>query len=292
MPRFLKSQSAELNDTLAPKKRVIKNLKRTFKGSEQSVSQANDVSSIFTEVYTKMVGIIASMTEISNQLTLSAHTPSGTASRAVDRYVGATSAVLQQVKLLLLYLDRNVPSMNIFATNQIEALNGLNSQLVGLYQTIDESSKALQLASQNAFRRVLGVFGQDLMILQQRLEGLQAPQRGRTTFQPFKEPAVKPPKEVAAERRAAIKAAKEAEVEGTSADAAGAEPKPKPRGRPKKKLVIVDDEMVGEGYGGGAFKIPMRPLIGSNPNTWTPAMYRTKVDVGLPMGGYTPTRFL
>jgi hypothetical protein len=256
------------------------------------LSQTDDVSAIFTEVYTKMVGIIASMTEIANQLTLSAHTPSGTASRAVDRYVGATSAVLQQVKLLLLYLDRNVPSMNIFATNQIEALNGLNSQLVGLYQTIDESSKALQLASQNAFRRVLGVFGQDLMILQQRLEGLQAPQRGRTTFQPFKEPAVKPPKEVAAERRAAIKAAKEAEVEGTSADAAGAEPKPKPRGRPKKKLVIVDDEMVGEGYGGGAFKIPMRPLIGSNPNTWTPAMYRTKVDVGLPMGGYTPTRFL
>jgi hypothetical protein len=281
MPRFLHSKSALLNDLAAPKKRVNKNLKKTYQGTESTLGQKLEEGEAFDGVYSKMVGIIASVNEINNQLALGpAINDRGVlTSGAAGRIAAPINSVLTKMKDLLLFFSRSVKSMSIFNAQQIEQLNGLNSQLISEFQQIEELTRAMSPATREKFAKGLSVFAQDLSALQLILSGEQTPE---AVFRLYSNELALGAE---AERTPGVRRARAQE----QADFARAA-----RGRSGPVLS-------GRGYSpqlndllGGALpsNLLARKPLGSDPNTWTPLQYRTKVDVGLPMGGYTPTRFL
>ncbi len=281
MPRFLHSKSALLNDLAAPKKRVTKNLKKTFRGTESTLGQKLEESEAFDGVYNQMVGIIASVNEINNQLTLGpAIGPAGTlTSGAAGRIATPINSVLTKLKGLLVFFSRNVRSMSIFNAAQIEQLNNLNSQLVAEFQQIEQLTRTMSPATRDKFAKALSVFAQDLSALQLILSGEQTPEAVYRLYS----------SEIArgreAERTPGVRRSRAQE----SADFARFASPPATPVRSGRGYSPQLNDLIG-----GAFpsNLLARPLIGSNPNTWTPLQYRSKVDVGLPMGGYTPTRFL
>jgi hypothetical protein len=76
---------------------------------------------------------------------------------------------------LLLFLNQEVPSLQIFNTSQIETLSGLNNQLVGIVQQIDQTSSSMPPASVNKFRMILKPLVNEVATLQQKLEGINTP---------------------------------------------------------------------------------------------------------------------
>jgi hypothetical protein len=287
MPRFLHSKSALLNDLAAPKKRVTKNLKKTYQGTESTIGQKLEETEAFDGVYSQMVGIIASVNEINNQFALGpAISDRGLlTSGAAGRLAAPINSVLTKLKGLLLFFSRNVKSMSIFNAPQIEQLNNLNSQLVAEFQQTEQLTRPMTPAVREKFAKGLSVFAQDLSALQLMLSGKQTPE---AVFKLYSDELALGAE---AERAPGVRRARVQEEADFARAAMGRRSGPVLSGRWSGRGGYSPElnDLIG-----GAFpsNLLAKPLIGSNPNTWTPLQYRTKVDVGLPMGGYTPTRFL
>ncbi len=243
------------------------------------MGQRLEETEAFDGVYNQMVGIIASVNEINNQLTLSPPPQAGLTPGAVGRIIAPVNSILTKLKGLLLFFSRNVKSMSIFNAQQIEQINNLNSQLVGEFKQLEDASRSIGPLPRQKFAQVLSVFANDLSALQLILSGQQTPEAVYRLYS----------NELAlgeeAERTPGVRRAR-VQQEADFARAA--------RGRSGPVLS-------GRGYSpqlndllGGALpsNLLARKPLGSDPNTWTPLQYRSKIDVGLPMGGYTPTRFL
>ena len=113
MPVFLDPNAQELNDLRSVKIGVSKALKRQYKGTETTSGLEGDIQDKFNYMYEKMVSIIASLGEISNQLTLGHTSVSQFGSKAIDRFISGTSAVEKDARALLNYMYQQVPSINI-----------------------------------------------------------------------------------------------------------------------------------------------------------------------------------
>lgn len=174
MPQFLEPNADELNAYRSINKKIIKDLKRQYRGTESTQGIQGDIQDKYTFVYEKMVDIIGALSEISNQLKLGHTAPSASGSKAIDRFIGGTSAVMKATKILLNYMNQEVPSIHIFPVEQQQTITGLNDQMVGAVLEIDQLSTDFLAPSTLArFRQVVAGFKQDLVLLQQRLEGQQ-----------------------------------------------------------------------------------------------------------------------
>lgn len=172
MPQFLQPNAYELNELRSAKKRVVKDLKKTYKGQETTAGLVGDIQDKYNYIYEKMVSIIASLGEIQNQLTLGHTSVSQFGSKAIDRFIGGTSAVEKEARALLNYMYQQVPSLAIFNTEQQQTISGLNDQMVAAVKGIDDTSATyLQPASLQRFRAVITGIKEDLIRIQQRLEG-------------------------------------------------------------------------------------------------------------------------
>ena len=172
MPQFLDPNAYELNELRSLNKRVVKDLKKTYKGTETTAGLEGDIQDKYNYIYEKMVSIIASLGEIQNQLTLGHTSVSQFGSKAIDRFIGGTSAVEKEARALLNYMYQQVPSLAIFNTEQQQTISGLNDQMVAAVKGIDETSATyLQPASLQRFRAVITGIKDDLIRIQQRLEG-------------------------------------------------------------------------------------------------------------------------
>jgi len=172
MPVFLDPNAQELNDLRSVKKGVVKALKRQYKGTETTSGLEGDIQDKYNYMYEKMVSIIASLGEISNQLTLGHTSASQFGSKAIDRFIGGTSAVEKEARALLNYMYQQVPSLAIFNTDQQQTISGLNDQMVAAVKGIDDlSATYLEPSSLARFRAVISGIKEDLVRIQQRLEG-------------------------------------------------------------------------------------------------------------------------
>jgi hypothetical protein len=172
MPVFLDPNAQELNDLRSVKIGVSKALKRQYKGTETTSGLEGDIQDKFNYMYEKMVSIIASLGEISNQLTLGHTSVSQFGSKAIDRFISGTSAVEKDARALLNYMYQQVPSINIFSTDQQQTISGLNDQMVAAVKGIDDlSATYLEPSSLARFRSVINGIKEDLVRIQQRLEG-------------------------------------------------------------------------------------------------------------------------
>ena len=172
MPVFLDPNAQELNDLRSVNKGVVKALKRQYKGTETTSGLEGDIQDKYNYMYEKMVSIIASLGEISNQLTLGHTSASQFGSKAIDRFISGTSAVEKEARALLNYMYQQVPSINIFSTDQQQSISGLNDQMVAAVKGIDDlSATYLEPSSLARFRSVISGIKEDLVRIQQRLEG-------------------------------------------------------------------------------------------------------------------------
>ena len=178
MPRFLDPNAEELNSLLRPKMRVLKDLKRQYRGTETTIGLEGDLVDKYNRIYDSMIKLIASLGEINNTLNLG-----GNANKeAMNKYVSVVGNVNVELARLLLFLNQEVPSLQIFNTSQIETLSGLNNQLVGIVQQIDQTSSNMPPTSVNKFRMILKPLVNEVATLQQKLEGINTPSgRGSLT---------------------------------------------------------------------------------------------------------------
>jgi len=171
MPRFLDPNAEELNSLLRPKMRVLKDLKRQYRGTETTIGLEGDLVDKYNRIYDSMIKLIASLGEINNTLNLG-----GNANKeAMNKYVSVVSNINVELARLLLFISQEVPSLQIFNTSQIETLSGLNNQLVGIVQQIDQTSSSMPPASVNKFRMILKPLVNEVSTLQQKLEGVNTP---------------------------------------------------------------------------------------------------------------------
>ena len=182
MPRFLDPNAEELNSLLRPKQRVMRDMKRQYRGTESTIGQEGDLMDKYNRIYDSMVKIISTLGEVSNTLKLGTNAAKG--NEAMGRYVSVVSNVNIELARLLLFLSQQVPSLQIFSTSQIESLSGMNNQLVGVVQEIEQIGDALPPAVANKFRIILTPLIREVATLQQKLEGINTPSgRGSlTTF--------------------------------------------------------------------------------------------------------------
>ena len=174
MPQFLEPNAAELNAFRMINKKIVKDQKRQYRGTESTLGVEGDIQDKYNFVYEKMVEIIGSLGEISNQLKLGHIAPMGTGSKAVDRFVGGTSAVVRATRILLNYISQEVPTLHIFPVEQQQSISSLNDEMVRAVLEIDTlSTQYLPPNTLSRFRSVIQGFKGDLTVLQQRLEGQQ-----------------------------------------------------------------------------------------------------------------------
>ena len=174
MPQFLEPNAAELNAFRMINKKIVKDQKRQYRGTESTLGVEGDIQDKYNFVYEKMVEIIGSLGEISNQLKLGHIAPMGTGSKAVDRFVGGTSAVVRATRILLNYISQEVPTLHIFPVEQQQSISSLNDEMVRAVIEIDQlSTQYLPPATLTRFRQVIQGFKGDLTVLQQKLEGQQ-----------------------------------------------------------------------------------------------------------------------
>ena len=172
MPSFLSPNAEELNELRGINKRIVKDMQRQFKGTEQTLGTSGDTQDKYDFIYEKMVEILGSLGEIGNQVKLGHTSPHGSGSKAIDRFIGGTSAVLKATKILLDYMAREVPSIRIFPIEQQEAISNMNDQIVAAVLEIDDlSTRFLDANVLTRFRSVISGFKAELTLLQQRLEG-------------------------------------------------------------------------------------------------------------------------
>ncbi len=167
MPRFLFPEAEELNPLLRVKRKVTKALKAQYQGVESTIGQEANLEEKFNRVYQSMIRLTATLGEIDNSLKLSSVSP--------DRMISSISNATMEVANLLLFLSQEVPTLQIFKTNQIETITGLNNNLVSLVQEIDQLSKSLDSGSLSRFRAVVSPLVRDVATLQQKLEGINTP---------------------------------------------------------------------------------------------------------------------
>ena len=171
MPRFLDPNAEELNSLLRPKMRVLKDLKRQYRGTETTIGLEGDLVDKYNRIYDSMIKLISSLSEINNTLNLG-----GNANKeAMNKYVSVVGNINVELARLLLFLNQEVPSLQIFNTSQIETLSGLNNQLVGIVQQIDQTSSNMPATSVNKFRMILKPLVNEVATLQQKLEGINTP---------------------------------------------------------------------------------------------------------------------
>lgn len=193
MPQFLEPNAGELNALRGINKKIMRDMKRQYRGTESTLGLQGDIADKYTFVYEKMVEIIGSLGEISNQLKLGHTAPQGVGSKAIDRFIGGTSAVMKATKLLLNYMTQQVPSISIFPIEQQQTISSLNDQIVGAVMEIDQlSTNFLDGNVLARFRSVIGSFKDDLMLLQQRLEGREGDMGTGSIGDAFDEPSRKP----------------------------------------------------------------------------------------------------
>ena len=70
MPRFLDPNAEELNSLLRPKMRMLKDLKRQYRGTETTIGLEGDLVDKYNRIYDSMIKLIASLGEINNTLNL------------------------------------------------------------------------------------------------------------------------------------------------------------------------------------------------------------------------------
>ena len=331
MPR-VKLNTPEVDSLNAVKKRVNKKNKAKYSGQEASAPVVLvETQQIYNGVSERLTSIVASIGEINAQLNLTSGINAPWASKAIDRYISATSASKKQISDLNSYLEQKSAELSNFSEAQLSAIATLQNELTTSFTEIIKSVNKLTPSRQQAIKKVFGVFVDDLVKLNQILQGTVGYKQSTSSttrgipVQPFKSTAQSDPEQ---EIDIPEKTRKTRSDKGSTGvrkkGSAGGQPATLPhppdtprkgKGRPKKIQPPVDesegDTEEGLGYGGAYDSSPVDRMVGGllhpdfqrfQPHALIsrrtpisfPAMMRDGVQGGIFLNNkdYMPTRFL
>jgi len=156
----------------AAKKQVIRRNKIKYMGDEASKPIVREeTQQIYNGVADRLNAIIASIGEINAQLNLTAGINAPWASKAIDRYISATSSAKKQIADLNSYLEQHAGTLGDFSEAQLSSVASLNNEMTTTFTEIIQSVSKLSPKKQLAIKKVFSVFIDDLSRLNQILEG-------------------------------------------------------------------------------------------------------------------------
>jgi hypothetical protein len=308
----------------AVKKRVNSKNRAKYAGLESAAPVVREeTTSIYNSIADKMNGIVASIGEINAQLNLTAGINAAWASKAIDRYITATSSAKKQIADLNSYLEQNAGALSNLSEAQLNSITALQEELTNTFTDIVKSVNKLSPKKQQAIKKVFSVFVDDLVKLTQVLQGTlgyKASAASATAqglpVHPFRQASQADPEQQVSEPEKTRKPRKDKGVPRKKG-AAGDEPARPAAKKPARKLnktIVLEtdgseaDTEEGLGYSGGAMMGDR--MIGGIANPYSfnhsnaiirritpisfPAAMRKEKEGGvyLPSADYMPTRFL
>lgn len=157
---------------IAVKKRIVRANKKKYAGTDKPMPMSTEqTQQVYNGVYERLNAIIAAMGEINAQLLLTAGINAPWASKAIDRYISATSSAKKSIADLNNYLDQNLSQLGSFTDAQITQLAASQDELTTTFKDIISSVNKLSPKKQLAIKKVFSVFVEDLEKLNQLLQG-------------------------------------------------------------------------------------------------------------------------
>jgi len=173
MPKFLTPNSEALNDTIRPKRRVFKNMVKTFVDEKfPNLGTTEEIEKVYDNFSTKLTDLYTSLADVVNLIVYANNRAQvrGIASgRAVTEYF---SSILKATNVLDLMMNK-YKTLNLLIPEQIENLQALVSSITQKYA---ELKSAPTLTGYNTVQSSLfdnslaSISGLDLVL--QKLQGL------------------------------------------------------------------------------------------------------------------------
>ena len=164
----------KLNTTdgmIAIKKRVIRANKKKYAGTDKMMPlEMERITGIYTGVYERLTASIAAIGEINAQLNLTAGINAPWASKAIDRYISATSTAKKTIAELNTYLEQHIVELGSLNDAQVTQLSASQQELTTTFKEIVENVSKLSASRQDAIKKVFKVFVNDLVKLNELLQ--------------------------------------------------------------------------------------------------------------------------
>ena len=177
MPKVRVKMNTPAEDSLLKaKKRVASLNKRKYRGTDDAAMAAAAVavgatSGMTDAIVSKLTDIRATVNEIASQLNLTAGQNAPWASKAIDRYISASSNLRKQVSDLNAYLDDNAGQLQNLNDADVAQIASVYQEVTMSFQEITENLSKENPKRQQALKKVFAVFVPDLARLTETLVG-------------------------------------------------------------------------------------------------------------------------
>lgn len=159
-------------EMIAIKKRVVRANKRKYAGTDKPLPlETERITGMYNTIYEKLNAVIASIGEINAQLNLTAGINAAWASKAIDRYISATSSAKKMIADLNNYLEQHIAELGSLNDAQVTQLSASQQELTDTFKDIVANVNKLTPKQQIAIKKVFRVFVDDLVKLNELLQG-------------------------------------------------------------------------------------------------------------------------
>ena len=159
-------------EMIAIKKRVVRANKRKYAGTDKPLPlETERITGMYNTIYEKLNAVIASIGEINAQLNLTAGINAAWASKAIDRYISATSSAKKLIADLNNYLEQHIAELGSLNDAQVTQLSASQQELTNTFKEIVANVNKLTPKQQVAIKKVFRVFVDDLVKLNELLQG-------------------------------------------------------------------------------------------------------------------------
>ena len=172
----VKMNTPSTDSLLKAKKRTLAANKRKYKGADVPADApasgiVGDTSGMTATIVSKLTDMVASVNEISSQLNLTAGINAPWASKAIDKYISASSNLRKQTADLNAYLESQAGQLSSLNDFDASKIDGIYQELVDGFGDVSSSLTKESPKRQQALKKVFGVFVPELSSLSETLTG-------------------------------------------------------------------------------------------------------------------------
>ena len=185
MPNRYEDRTLHSNITLNnAKMRMTKNMKKKYRGADDNAPAAKrDAREAYAALETKMNALIISLKEIETQLLLTSGSNAPWASRAVDRYISATSSTKEKVNSINAFIESEKHSLSNMSEVERSHIRKLKEHISKVFFSIIEEYKKMGDAKRTAVKKVFDFFIDDLVNMDNHLANIIQTPQSITGFQ-------------------------------------------------------------------------------------------------------------
>jgi len=172
----VKMNTPSTDSLLKAKKRTLAANKRKYRGADVPADApasgiVGDTSGMTATIVSKLTDMVASVNEISSQLNLTAGQNAPWASKAIDKYITASSNLRKQTADLNAYLESQAGQLSSLNDFDASKIDGIYQELVDGFGDVSSSLTKESPKRQQALKKVFGVFVPELSSLSETLTG-------------------------------------------------------------------------------------------------------------------------